>query len=116
MKTPVLGQEGPHAEDQRDERLPWARLLKYAAAALTLFAVASTAAVIVQRDELGASSDQGKPAARAPQGLIEQHRRAQDLAAARRQQLETYGWVDKNKGVIHIPIERAMQLVVEGKR
>lgn len=116
MKTPVLGQEGPHAEDQRDERLPWARLLKYAAAALTLFAVASTAAVIVQRDELGGISDQGRPAARAPQGLIEQNRRAHDLAAARREQLESYGWVDRDKGLIRIPVERAMQLVVEGKR
>jgi hypothetical protein len=26
--------------------------------------------------------------------------------------LTTYGWIDKNKGVAHIPIERAMELTV----
>ena len=27
--------------------------------------------------------------------------------------LHSYGWVDRNAGVVHIPIERAMDLVVE---
>lgn len=27
--------------------------------------------------------------------------------------LHSYGWVDKNLGVVHIPIERAMDLVLE---
>jgi hypothetical protein len=27
--------------------------------------------------------------------------------------LHSYGWVDKNAGVVHIPIERAMDLVME---
>lgn len=29
------------------------------------------------------------------------------------QALSSYGWVDRNAGVVRIPIERAMQLVVE---
>jgi hypothetical protein len=29
------------------------------------------------------------------------------------QSLSSYGWVDKNAGVVRIPIDRAMQLVVE---
>jgi hypothetical protein len=29
------------------------------------------------------------------------------------EQLETYGWVDKEGGVVRIPIERAMDLVLE---
>jgi hypothetical protein len=28
-------------------------------------------------------------------------------------QLQTYGWVDRDKGLIHVPIERAMQFAVE---
>lgn len=36
-----------------------------------------------------------------------------DLRAREDQQLQSYGWVDKNAGVVRIPIERAMQLVVE---
>ena len=34
--------------------------------------------------------------------------RAEEQAA-----LESYGWVDRKAGVVHIPIERAMQLLVE---
>ncbi len=35
------------------------------------------------------------------------------LRAAEEQTLTTYAWVDKNAGVVRIPIERAMQLLVE---
>lgn len=117
MKTPVAGQEGPHAEDQRDERLPWPRLARLAAGALGLFALAGATAALIQRDELGALTDGREAAATAPApGVIEQNTRARDLAAARHVQLREYGWVDRDKGIIRIPIDRAMQLVVEGKR
>jgi len=36
-----------------------------------------------------------------------------DMRAREEQALQSYGWVDKNAGVVRIPIERAMQLVVE---
>jgi hypothetical protein len=36
-----------------------------------------------------------------------------DLRAREDQVLTSYGWVDKNAGTVRIPIERAMQLVVE---
>jgi hypothetical protein len=36
-----------------------------------------------------------------------------DLRAREDQLLQSYGWVDKNAGVVRVPIERAMQLVVE---
>jgi hypothetical protein len=35
-----------------------------------------------------------------------------DLRAREDQWLTSYGWVDKNAGIVRIPIERAMQLVV----
>jgi hypothetical protein len=34
--------------------------------------------------------------------------RARETAA-----LESYGWVDRQKGIVHIPVERAMELLVE---
>ena len=40
----------------------------------------------------------------------------QDLADLRRREdalLGTYGWVDKNAGIVRIPIEEAMRLTVE---
>lgn len=37
------------------------------------------------------------------------------LRARQRDQLNSYRWVDPKAGVVAIPIERAMDLVVEGK-
>jgi len=36
-----------------------------------------------------------------------------DLRAREDQQLTSYGWIDKNAGIVRIPIDRAMQLTVE---
>lgn len=36
-----------------------------------------------------------------------------DLRAREDQVLDSYSWVDKNEGVVRIPIDRAMQLTVE---
>ncbi|MEA3212566.1 MAG: hypothetical protein QOE70_5623 [Chthoniobacter sp.] len=39
-----------------------------------------------------------------------------DLAtfrAAEEARLHTYGWIDRNAGLIHVPIERAMDLIAE---
>ncbi len=36
-----------------------------------------------------------------------------DFRQAELERLETYGWMDRATGAVHIPIERAMELVVE---
>ena len=36
-----------------------------------------------------------------------------DLRAGEDQQLQTYGWVDKSAGVVRIPIDEAMKIVVQ---
>jgi hypothetical protein len=36
-----------------------------------------------------------------------------ELRAREEAKLHGYGWVDRNAGVVHIPIERAMDLVLE---
>ncbi len=35
------------------------------------------------------------------------------MIAEARAQLESYGWVDQGQGIVHIPIERAKQLLLE---
>lgn len=35
-----------------------------------------------------------------------------DMQEARRQHLESYGWVDRDGDIAHIPIDRAMELVL----
>jgi hypothetical protein len=36
-----------------------------------------------------------------------------DFRRQENEQLNSYGWLDKSAGIVHIPIERAMQLVAE---
>jgi hypothetical protein len=54
-------------------------------------------------------------------GMVDQMPFEQNIAAARLREhklrrLTTYGWVDKQKGTVHIPIEKAMeQLIAEGR-
>ena len=41
---------------------------------------------------------------------------ARDIASFKREQaqkLERYGWIDHSRGIVHIPIERAIELMVE---
>jgi hypothetical protein len=37
----------------------------------------------------------------------------QQTRAEQTKKLEGYGWVDRNAGVVHLPIERAMELTVQ---
>jgi hypothetical protein len=50
-----------------------------------------------------------------PQPRLERNERVEinDFRLKEEQTLSTYGWVDEKAGVIHIPIERAMQLVAQ---
>lgn len=36
-----------------------------------------------------------------------------EMRAAENSELHTYGWIDRQKGVVHIPIEQAMTLLVQ---
>jgi hypothetical protein len=50
-----------------------------------------------------------------PQPRLEKNERLEinDLRLQEEKTLNSYGWVDEKAGVVHIPIERAMQLVVQ---
>jgi hypothetical protein len=56
-----------------------------------------------------------KPEQLPPEPTLEISPRANlaELRAAENQALETYGWVDKERGVVRIPIERAMEIIAE---
>ena len=56
-----------------------------------------------------------RPVARVLQGLFDEHRPDRTLDASKRRELTSYGWVDREHGVARIPIDRAMDLVVEGR-
>lgn len=40
---------------------------------------------------------------------------ARRLGASQRQRLESYGWVDRDAGLIHVPVERAREQVLAGE-
>jgi hypothetical protein len=111
--------------DQSNEHIRWWPLVLLGAASLIVFALASLAAVLVEADELGGVTDD-PTIARTIVGaeqigmveprMIELEDRAVRLAAERKTQLEEYGWVDRERGIIRIPVERAMQDLAEGRR
>jgi hypothetical protein len=49
----------------------------------------------------------------APRLQTQPFRDVYDLKGAQRGVLNSYGWIDRASGLVHIPIERAMQLTVE---
>lgn len=61
---------------------------------------------------IGNSPDatQAEDAARSAERL----KNLSELQAADQAQLSTYGWNDRAKGIVHIPITRAMELVLPG--
>lgn len=50
------------------------------------------------------------------QTLFETVSDAQDVKAVVEKHLHSYGWVDPNKTVAHIPVDRAMELVVQQRQ
>jgi hypothetical protein len=40
-------------------------------------------------------------------------RKLQELRAAEQEQLEGYGWINRTDGVVRIPVDRAMELLVK---
>jgi hypothetical protein len=42
----------------------------------------------------------------------ERRKNLSDMNAQSKEQLETYAWIDRSKGIVRLPIARAMELVV----
>jgi hypothetical protein len=70
----------------------------------------ATSRVVTQADMDKAFKDNGAP-------MLETDERGQfrNFLINQENQLNSYGWVDEQAGVAHIPIERAMELIVERK-
>lgn len=48
-----------------------------------------------------------------PRLQVQPHVELQEYCAAQQQHVSTYGWVDRESGVVRIPVDRAMDLVLE---
>ena len=102
------------------------RLVAIAVATLALFLVASLATGWGMEWWRGRLLPEGPPPLPAEVGLskiglveqrpFENTRTGEDWVAAQRRQLESYGWVDRKAGIIHLPVEQGMERVLRGER
>ena len=59
------------------------------------------------------AESQGRREPPEPRLQVDPRQDLADLRAKEDEQLQSYGWVDKNAGVVRIPIEAAMRLTLE---
>ncbi len=118
--------ESAHRVRAEPDRVATPRLLAIAGVTLAIFLLASLATgwgLAAWRRRL---LPQGPPALPAEVGqskigLVEQRpfetaRTGDEWAAAQRRRLESYGWVDRRAGLVHVPVEQAMERVLQGER
>jgi hypothetical protein len=113
----------PPAEE---DVVPSRRIVAVGVAALVVFFVGSLAAGLAMRNLRRELNPDGPPAwpaeaGKAKIGMVEQRlfEHANQGAAWRaqaQQRLGSIGWVDRQKGLAHIPIDRAMDRIVSGER
>jgi hypothetical protein len=110
---------------QEPDRIAAGRIIAVGAIALLVFAIGIAWAVGVQRDLIGGLRTEVSPPAKqigkreigiVYQPLFEKASIAADKTAAARERLESSGFVDAQKQTVHIPIERAMQMIAERGR
>lgn len=109
---------------QEEDRLPSGIIVAVIAAVLLLSALGAAFAYFMLRgDEIRlrpsgrfAERDLPPPSemAHIEQTLFRAEAQGLELQATKRTVLERYGWVDRDQGTVRIPIQRAMELVLEG--
>jgi hypothetical protein len=105
--------------------VPSRRIVMVGVAALVVFTAGSIAAGIGMKMVQRSVNPDGpaalpSEAGRAKIGMVEQRLFENSnmgfaWRAKQRQRLESFGWVDKEKGIAHIPIDRAMERVEKGE-
>ncbi|HEY3451025.1 MAG TPA: hypothetical protein VGK67_32005 [Myxococcales bacterium] len=111
-----------HEPQQMEDELPMGKLLKVAAAALIIGTLGVAWAWGEWRYVLHQSQPNGMPAlpqaiGAAEQGVVfqrpfDQLRASADLELRERQQLESFGWADRSRGLVHVPIGMAIDEIV----
>ncbi len=115
--------EHEHTVRSEEDRIDSVRIVAVGVASLVLFFLGSLAATgYLQRQRVRnpgppVPADMGQNKI----GLVEQQlfelaaRGARDRDA-KLKRLDSYGWVDRDAGLVHLPIDEAMGLVVKGIR
>lgn len=113
--------EGSHGSD---DQIDFFKVILVGVLSLLVFAGGTVWAVAIFRRETARAQTVSGPTHRPVLGateigivdqvLFEGDHRLADWRADRKARLEGYGWVDRSKGVAHIPIDKAIDEVVSG--
>jgi hypothetical protein len=122
--TAPHGEHGqPHGVRSEEDRISTGSIIAVGIGSLIVFFLASAVAVSYLRVSQGERPPLPVPpeVGRSKIGMIEQQQfevalRGERDRAVRVERLRSWGWVDRGAGVAHVPIERAMDLVVKGVR
>jgi hypothetical protein len=115
-----------HLVRAEEDRISTRRIVAVGIASLVLFFLASLVATRMMERDRAALLPDGPPTppsevGRAKIGMVEQQlfgrtRTGEEWKAEQRRRLDGYGWVDRKEGLVHIPVDRAMDLMVQGER
>jgi hypothetical protein len=116
-------QGSPHSALD-DDGIDIKKILLIGFASLGTFAVSAVVAYFILRADTNAYHAKGTPPPPAligqgeigivDQPMFDHDNRLELWKAARQRRLNGYGWVDRKKNLIHIPIDKAIDQVVAG--
>jgi hypothetical protein len=116
--------QGGHPPAEADSINSW-KIAAVGVASLLVFLVASVVTVgFMHRRQRELNPSHPMMPAQAGQrkiGLVEQQlfenaNHAQARRVHELDRLRSYGWVDRQKGLVHVPIDRAMERALQGER
>ena len=105
-----------------DDGVDMKKILTVGVVSLVIFAISAVIAYLIMRSDAREVASRGRPPppseiGRDEIGIVDQvefsqDHRLQEWKAAKRKRLGSYGWVDRERGRVHIPIENAMEQVI----
>jgi hypothetical protein len=111
-----------HAASEDADGVDIKKIITVGGVSLFIFAVSAVIAALIVRGENKQYEARGLPPppgelGKDEIGLVDQvefsqDHRLEDWKAAKRKRLDSYGWVDRSKSLVHIPIEKAIDQVV----
>jgi hypothetical protein len=112
----------PHAASEDSDGVNIKKIITIGAVSLAIFAISAVVAALIMHGENKQYATRGlapppSELGKDEIGLVDQvefsqDRRLDEWKAAKRKRLDSYGWVDRSKNLVHIPIEKAIDQVV----